>query len=435
MLIYTNDITPRLQYIVNLLLKELSGININFTTDSVAFKQADLPKINYSGHPIGNDEFFLTPYPLLFEKGVELHNTDCFLFKNTTAFFKSIPESNFSFDIFAASFYLISRYEEYYRYSPDKYGRYPAETSTAFKNNFLHQPVVNIWLQYFQQSLQQKFPAIQFQSQVFHFLPTYDIDIAYSYLYKGWYRTAGGFLRDAIKGSWKDITIRTKVLLHQQEDPYNSYNYLDELHTKYALQPVYFFLIGSHGKYDKNISPRRQVIQQLIQKTAAKYSIGIHPSYRSYLNKNIVSEELNLLASIARQPIQKSRQHYIKMKLPETCQLLCKLGITEDYSMGYATHNGFRAGIASPFYWYDLSREIATTLKIFPFVFMEATSIYSKQQSPEDALKEKLCLWNEIKKVNGTFISIWHNNYLGTDYRFTEWRKMYEQFLEKTDGE
>jgi hypothetical protein len=54
--------------------------------------------------------------------------------------------------------------------------------------------------------------------------------------------------------------------------------------------------------------------------------------------------------------------------LPETFRHLLDTGIQEDFSMGYGSINGFRASVASPFYWYDLEKEQTTYLLLYPFL-------------------------------------------------------------------
>ena len=47
------------------------------------------------------------------------------------------------------------------------------------------------------------------------------------------------------------------------QDPYDSYAFLDDLHARYKLQPVYFFLAGNNGKLDKNLPFESVVMQHL----------------------------------------------------------------------------------------------------------------------------------------------------------------------------
>ena len=76
------------------------------------------------------------PDTLLFEKESAREIT-VNEWKGFLCFFRHTSDSDLPFDIFAASFFLVSRYEEYLEYQPDEYGRYQASSSLAFKNGFL----------------------------------------------------------------------------------------------------------------------------------------------------------------------------------------------------------------------------------------------------------------------------------------------------------
>ena len=103
--------------------------------------------------------------------------------------------------------------------------------------------------------------------------------------------------------------------------------------------------------------------------------------------------------------------------------------------MGYGSINGFRASVASPFYWYDLEKEEATYLLLYPFCYMEANSFFEQKITPQQALEEMRHYYQQVKKVNGTFISIWHNTFLGTDERFKGWRDVYYQFIQEVGSQ
>jgi hypothetical protein len=97
--------------------------------------------------------------------------------------------------------------------------------------------------------------------------------------------------------------------------------------------------------------------------------------------------------------------------------------------MGYGSINGFRASIATSYYWFDLKREEKTKLLIHPFCFMDANSYYEENLSPEAALEELMQFYNATKSVNGTLITIWHNNFLGADEEFAGWKEVYQKFV------
>lgn len=344
------------------------------------------------------------------------------------AFFPT--KGDFSFDIFAASFYLLSRYEEYLPHEKDMYGRYAHQNAIAFREDFLNTPLVNNWLALLKESLQHHFPSLAFKTSSFLFLPTYDIDIAWSFKHKGWRRQLGGFARSFFTGKWSSIAKRLSVLRGKTKDPFDAYGWMNQLHEQYKLKPYYFFLLAKKpGKYDKNISPDDQAMKALISDHLIRYPVGIHPSWQSGDQYDLLEKEMAILADLAGNKVLSSRQHYIRFTLPETFRRLIDSGIGFDFSMGYGSINGFRASVATPFYWYDLETESRTNLLLFPFCFMEANSFYEQHDSPQKALADMKHYYKVVREVNGTFIMIWHNSFLGTDELYKGWRDVYAEFI------
>jgi hypothetical protein len=428
MLIYVEKNTTRLQYIIDFIGNLLLSDKLQITPDINYFKKFGGAKINYSSYTVDNNEFRINPVPLLFETGIKKQSIDCFETGGNKAFYKTAGD--FSFDIFAASFFLLSRYEEYLPHQKDMYGRYAHENSIAFKNNFLHIPIINIWLQNFKNELHLKFPGLQFVKNEFRFIPTYDIDIAWSYSNKGFFRNAGGFLKDLAHAHWTKLAERSNVLSGKQKDPFDVYDLMDALHEKYNLKPYYFFPVAEKkSKYDKNISPYNFEYRDLIKKCSGKYKTGIHPSWQSGDDNTLTGTEKKLLGKIAGETIENSRQHFIRFTLPQTYRQLIRYEIKNEFSMGYGSINGFRASVASPFYWYDLEKEEITDLLVYPFCFMDANSFFEQKLTPKQALIEIKDYYNSIKSVNGVMITIWHNPFLGTDDLFTGWKEVYEEFV------
>ncbi len=432
LLLYSHTISPRLQYIVDFVGKELFDDPIIITTDKVFFNQSGAPRINYSDADFSEQEFFIQCTPLLFETGIRAQSIDCIEVNYQKAFFQT--RGDFSFDILAASFYLISRYEEYLPYEMDEYGRYAHTSSLAFKERFLQVPLVNIWLKEFKKSLQQKFPSLQFKRTHFKFIPSYDIDIAYSYLEKGFRRNAGGFIKSISEGKWHQVKERFSVLRHKQKDPYDAYEWLDALHLYCNVKPIYFFLVAQIQQgYDKNIPTASKMLQELIAYFAKVYEVGVHPSWQSSaaIGTKMINEEKEWLEVITEKKIMHTRQHYIKFDLPGGYRRLIDCGLLNDYSMGYGSINGFRASVASAFFWFDLEKNEPTALQIFPFCYMDANAFYEQKLSTQKAYEELVYYYNTVKKLNGLFITIWHNNFLGTANEYRGWKEMYELFMKE----
>jgi hypothetical protein len=428
MLFYSTHNSPRLAYILDLVSSEIFNEPFIMVSDKESFISYTGNKFNYSKERLATNEFYLNPHGLLFETGIRDPQITRIDFSGKPAFFETVGD--FPFDIFAAAFYLVSRYEEYLLFQPDKYGRFPHQASLAFKENFLNFPLINYWLEDFKTALRAKFPDLSFRMKDFKFIPSYDIDIAYSYKYKGLKRNLGGFLRSIVKGQWQYFLDRWDVLFNKKKDPFDSYEWLDSLHLYCRTRAYYFFLLAKNQVgVDKNISPDKPALQSLIAYHAGGYTVGIHPSWQSGDEEAILMEEVDKLEKIIKSPIKYSRQHYLRMNLPQTYRRLIDVGIEKDFSMGYGSSNGFRASIASSFYWYDLKAEKKTGLMLFPFCFMDSTSFYERKLKPKAAFTDLMEYYNKIKQINGLMVTVWHNNFFGTDIMFAGWKEVYEVFL------
>jgi hypothetical protein len=429
MIFYCAHNTSRLQYIIDFFSKELFDAPIRITTDRAEFEEAAGPKINYSANS-SQDAFSIRPAALLLESGITPQPITCFLHNGCKAFFPT--EGDLPFDIFSAAFYLLSRYEEYLPHTLDSYGRFAHTNSIAWREDFLDLPLVNYWLMDLRDALARKYPSLIFRYPDFKYIPTYDIDSAYAFLHKGWLRNLGGALRSLATGQGKAFYQRIATLRGKQQDPFDAYEWLDSLHLHCRLRPYYFFLVAAKQKgVDKNLPISSLAFQQLIAYHANGYRLGIHPSWQSGDDEKSLREELEWLEVISGQTITRSRQHYIRFTLPQTYRRLVAHGIDQDFSMGYGTVNGFRASVASSFYWYDLGKEQQTSLRLFPFCFMDANSYFEQKYTPARAMEELMRYYRHVKKVNGLMVTIWHNNLLGTDPAFAGWREAYETFLKE----
>jgi len=420
---YSPAFSNRLNYICEWAGELLTGRSFRICSDRNEFISSDAIRINYSPDPIVNDEIHIIPAGLLSETGIRPQSVNITNNSGLPFFFQN--ESDTGFDIFAASFFLLSRYEEYLPHETDQYGRYAHHQSTAFRDNFLDRPLINEWFANLAALIRKRFPAyIGIQSR-FLLLPTYDIDIAWMNLHQPVLTRAKNKLKGWIQ--------KNEAPADEQEtpglDPYDSYSWLNRLHKEFDLKPYYFFLLAAQqSEYDKNIDPSIKAMRDLVYQHYLQHPVGIHPSWQSGDNHRLLTEEIGTLAAITGNKVTASRQHYLRLTIPDTYERLIEAGIRYDFSMGYGRVQGFRASVCTPFRWYNLRIESATDLHIIPFCFMEVTSIYHLQQQPAEALQEMKLLYDKVKAVNGTFSMIWHNHMLGSFSESAPWKKIYRQF-------
>ncbi len=428
LLIYTPSSSPRLRYIFDLIFRDILGIGYTLTHDVDAFAFSSEAKISYAKQPVG-DELFFYATNFLFEKGVHVQDINVFDWEGTKAFYATHPKYAFPFDPFAASFYLVSRYEEYLPFKKDHYDRFDAKESLAYNKGFLQQPIVNIWAAKIKEKLKTRYPLLKFPEQNYQYISTIDIDNAYAYKEKGLVRTIGAFLRALMNFDVKGFVKRASVLLGLQQDPYDTYDMLSDIQRKYNLKCVYFFLLGDYAENDKNVPISSKKLQALIKSIADYNKVGIHPSFLSNSQPETLKKEIERLNKVLKSAVTCSRQHFLKLSMPETYRRLLEYDITDDYTMGYASDVGFRASLCTPFYFYDLQHEAVTKLKLYPFAVMDATLKYYMKVEPADALSYIEPLVKQVKSVNGVFISLWHNESLSNMGPWEGWQNIYEEMV------
>ena len=429
LLVFVPKKTSRVRYVFRLVFKELLKVDCTLSSDLDEFLSADSAKLVYADKPYSDDIFFRSS-GLLFERGVDSIDTDYIEFEGNNALFPVYDkDSALPFDVFSAIFYLVSRYEEYQPYVPDAHGRFTANLSFSYELNFLDKPMVNIWSIIVRDVILKKYKDFNFPKRNYRFRPTYDIDSAFSYSQKGLVRSIGGYFRALRNMDWVEIMQRSRVLFSGFKDPFDTFDLQIEYQRRYNLKPIYFFLFGHYGEYDKNVNTRNRIFRFLIKKMGDYAQIGIHPSYYTNENPELLHKEIRYLEDVVNKEITQSRQHFLKLKLPTTYRNLIEEDITDDYSMGFAALPGFRAGICSPYNFYDLDIEVETKLRVHPFMVMDGTLKDYMDLTPTDAIEQIRKLIDEVKKVDGTFTSLWHNEPLSDEKRWKGWRRVYEELL------
>ncbi len=429
LIIYTPKITNRVKYTFNLVFKDLLGVDYSVTSETTVFEQYNGPKFSYAPHPLGNELFFMSRN-LLFENGISDQHIHVFEWQGMKVFYAAGKQSALPFDPFACSFFLVSRYEEYLPHFRDEYDRYDVKESLAYNHQFLQKPLVNRWAEIIRQKIVMRFPDFIFPEKKFTVISTIDIDNAFAYSEKGFMRSVAGYLRALATFDMNEISQRTKVLLGMQKDPYDTYDLQLNLQKKLGFKSVYFFLLGDYGMNDKNIPVENARFQSLIKHLADYAQVGIHPSFGSNKSIDQLRKEVGRLSKIIHTDINHSRQHFLKLSLPETYRNLISLDINNDYTMGYSTQIGFRAGICSPFYFYDLDMELETQLLIYPFTLMESTLKYSLKLEGDKVLPYVKPIIDEVRAAKGTFISLWHNESMSGQRMWKGWNGVYEQVME-----
>lgn len=426
--IYVDEIAERCLYTFDFVLKD-RGIDYRLTNDLQLFEQSPHPKFNYSERHI-EGVAQLKPATLLFEENVRVHRVDSALFETTECL-----RIDGVCDPFAAIFYILSRMEEYTSTAlPDLHERFRPENSILYRQGWLQQLVCERWSKaIFNFMHAQGLTMMDFKPFPTTLLPTFDIDNAYAYKLKEGSRQLFSVLKDYSKRDAKRLEERKAVMSGQETDPYDTYAKIRSIAER-GLPVHLFWLLGDYAKFDKNIAYNEPRHRKLIHQMAGCCTIGIHPSYKSNGANEKLKLEMDRLADILNRPVKHSRQHFLKLQLPGTYKRLLEAGIEHDYTMGYASEVGFRAGTSRPFKWFDLQKNYCTDLVIHPFAYMDGTLLEYKKWTPQQACDAISSLYREVAEFGGEFSFLWHNETIGNYGKWKGWSAVLDFTLELTSN-
>ena len=427
LLIYTHKITPRFSFVMKQIFERILGINVQFTAKVEDFIKHSGAKITYTKLPLQN-EFFVRSNDLLFEQGIndiqiKVHDWD-----GVPCFFNAGERSTIPFDIFSASFYLLSRYEEYLPHVKDIHDRFPPLESLAYKNNFLQLPVVDIWANKLLIKLKERFPDLKSRDNKYTYNSIIDVTTSHCYAHRGIVRSFAGFILDITSLKFKRVLQRIAVWFDPEKDPYNNFSWLIDCHKKYNITSLFFFQFAEYSTFDKNVSTNNNRFQFLI-KSISDYSIvSLCASYSSFHNTDLLKKEKKSLSNVINRPINYSRLRYNRVDIPLTYRNLVEAEFTDDYTMGYTHEMGFRASTSFPFYFYDINLEVQQPIKIHPFAVHDYA--LSKLKSIEEINAKLDFVYGQIKNVNGKFNTVFSNELLG-EQGVVDWKQLYENVLRK----
>jgi hypothetical protein len=399
MLIFTPKITPRISYTFRVIFERILNVSVNFTTNIDEFFAAAEPKMAYSPQKI-DTPVWIEAIPLLFEENIAKQNIIVQKWEETTLFFPTNTGS-FPVDLAAVVFFLISRYEEYYEdIVLDKHGRFQYPNSVAYQLGWHRKLMAHRLALALAQLIKMHYPQFQYTLPKYEKYSTHDVDIAYQYKGKPWWRLCAAMTKALLQLRFNHANNYLKTALGKNvADPFDNFK-----PENTENKPIYFILTAPFGKYDNNISLNSKAFKDLNYQLKKHSEIGIHPSYHSTKKTYLIEKEKNRLEKIAQLKITKSRQHYLRFRFPDTFQALIHAGITDDYSLGWQNEAGFRASIAVPYPFFDLKKNEETSLMLHPLAFMD--HIFNKD--------DETLILNELRKetktMGGDLIVLTHNS-------------------------
>ncbi|MEZ4828415.1 MAG: hypothetical protein R3C61_19305 [Bacteroidia bacterium] len=427
--------SPRTDYALELVFSRIIGLPYEMVTLADYQHSDETPLINYTQLIIPG-AFSIPNAGLL--RQTDIHPVDLRIATREIPFLFHFTASSSSyhleFDIFSAVFFLASDYEKYISHNEDFHQRYDQAAYPSAEWGLNQLPLVHLYCENLKQCLCAYFPGLEtaISSPEPDFQLTWDIDFPWKYFHKDARTSIGGFFKDLVSKRWSGFAERTLSWVTGRDPNYT----FDRI---FALCPpektTFFFLIDRHSPHDSRFTWKNPHLVRLIQEISARrYHTAIHPSYTSFCDREKIEAEIAHLAHITGKAITRSRQHFLRYRLPDTFRFLSGSGITREFSLCRFADAGFPCGMAVPFPWFDLEKNETTNLTLYPTIAMDRTLQQYMGLGPEEAVSHLRILWKTTCEYRGLFTLLLHNDVLSESEEWKGWRAPVSAFLKELAG-
>ena len=336
-------------------------------------------------------------------------------------------------DIVAATFFMLSRWEETVVQERDTHQRFPAVASVAYKQRFLDRPVVDEFALILREWLKIVLPGCQPEAGRFSVKLSHDIDVVGRPpdLRRAGRRLAGDLLkRRNVKKAWQtSVNIVRQLGTRDAISYFPGIHLLAQLSKLYGLESVFYFMAPEPGSFGSSYDLKASFIKRCIVELRHQgFEIGLHAGYDTFNNPERLAVEKARLDRVLGDTQYGGRQHYLRFQVPDTWLHWEQVGLTYDSTLTYADFEGFRCGTCHPFRPFDVKQNRELDLWEIPLIVTDGTLRQYRQMTPEEGEARILELAQRCKQVEGTFTLLWHNSSL--DGEWSLWARVYRRVVE-----
>lgn len=421
--IYTNEVTNRLKYVFDFVFIDYFGLDIRYETAGIFEPNENIVAYNRC-HP---NALHFEAVDLLFKNDIVSINPEVIKYKEWIALFP-VHGGVFSFDVFAAIFYLLSRYEEYLPFPKDEHGRFPSSHNLLVKYKMEQQPIVEIWLAFLKEELIKNNNNLVFKNRTYGFISTIDVDHLFAFKGKSIFKNLGGLIKRP-----KSAIARLKTIVGIKRDPFDTFDWLNEIHKEQGLKAKLFFLLNNENALNSQTDSESNVFLYKIKALKEQqFDFAIHPSYWFTHKENFVNEFKKFKNIFGYSPVE-ARQHFLRISFPAYFQKLILLGVKMDYSIGFSDINGFRSGISVVHPFFDLTTNSISSLYLAPFCIADHVDRFYQKRTAQQIKFEYSQIINNLKKINGQLITLFHNDSFGDNRNKIDWVEIFTYLLEQSN--
>lgn len=345
---------------------------------------------------------------------------------------ENIPNKIEELDIFAMSFFMLTRWEEYVNKNRDSHNRFPASESLAFKDDFLDRPIINELLEKLKKTLFLLDSSLKFKENKYQLHLTHDVDELY--MLKSWKQVLKIGLGDIIKRksvflAFERISQYFLVKRSIIKDPFDNFDWLMDKSESVNKKSRFYFMSGGTSSNDNNYKIDEKKSLELISNIKKRnHIIGFHPSYNAYNDSKQFKNELDLLKKITGLNIIEGREHYLRFEVPTTWQIWEDNGMAVDSTCGYADFEGFRCGTGDEFSVFNILTRKKLKLKERPLIYMDDNRLKGDRIHDEELLANTINnLKNKAIKYKSTHTILFHQNIFAN--KGINYKDIYEKII------
>lgn len=420
------------QYVFDVLIRDCFGKEYEFLVE----EKLKSFEIFFNENKVTIPDIFFSSYYEKTEQEPEVRNyktgSEISYLKELSGWFGQDEEdvnslNTFPIDIIGMAFFLLSGYADIKYSKRDDLERDIGNSSFVVRKSLIDRPIIQEWFLVLAEALLSEKDFQNLKNRKFNLSVTHDVDQPYEYLSYTPQRFLKRIIGDFFKRrSFKKAAVRLKGYTNKlrkryKRDPYNNFQELTELLDKYRVKSTFFF-VASDNKHPQDVKyiiehPAISEILKLVDDKGHK--IGIHPSFFTLRNPEILKEEIHRLSQVLAdleidQAIISSRKHYLRWDWLHTPFILNEAGITDDYTVGYPDRTGFRVGVAFPYSAFCWNTKKALPLKLHPLCVMECSLTHERYMGlTYNEAELKVSEYADLlKNLGGEYVVLWHNHVL-----------------------
>jgi len=341
-------------------------------------------------------------------------------------------------DLIATVFFMLTRWEECLPDSPlDAHRRFSAESSLAYRFQFLDRPIVNEHIEMLWNMITHFSPDRQRREKRFRPILTHDVDGIHCWdsRFQFLVNLVGDLLKRRSVRAFNTSLKRFLSRFETHSSIFETFSWLMDLSETLGEQSYFFFHPGRGSPPDPAYRLNSPLLQSILEWIIKRgHIIGFHAGYQTYLDSRAWISEKSRLDKNLPHPTTEGRQHFLRFRVPDTWQIWEDHRMVADSTCGYADHEGYRCGTSDFFPVFNVSTRRQLNLIEKPLVIMDATLINYRKYTASQCSERLTQFIDKARKYRMPITLLFHQQNMYPSEASVNWRKLLSDLFAGNDN-